>query len=460
MNILQLLIESKLEYLLKAQGAKLEARAKADTHRDVAALDVIEQLAKADPTGNNHKYLQWIVNMYVKGQFKLEDVKRLQADVREFERVRSHLELKDINQYKTLKDLYAVLDPLEGKEVISNKEADRQAEAKFYESGQAKLLHRSEGLKLIELHSTEASTFFGRGTKWCTAGNENNMFDTYYAKGPLYVIIKNGEKFQFHFETAQFMDAQDTALDSDQLAELRAIPVIGDLFDLGESRLAEKFTKAIRSGEHSYALGSSIIEYLDYVEARVPVLEQALALSPEQGYTYATYTGHFSGGWPAYERGLVEAMATRQKGTAYEHALKYTVDVLGGERSQTIEDGMLQNFDPDDNAVTAPVTGYVINVLDERWPELEVLVLKEMGAWRLAVEYAGKIMQGPWPEFEQRFLNAFKKREAHEGWMANIVLKYALMVGYRKHEWDPILEHTSESFRAKYNNLPYEGERE
>lgn len=101
MDIRQLLNESnKVDYINRNQGTRLEIRALQDTGRMIAGFDVLDKLKQADPTGDHYKYLQWIVNMYVKQQFKLEDVPRLKRDLGEFKRVRSKLDQRDINRYK------------------------------------------------------------------------------------------------------------------------------------------------------------------------------------------------------------------------------------------------------------------------------------------------------------------------------------------------------------------------
>ena len=60
-------------------------------------------------------------------------------------------------------------------------------------------------------HSHAAARRGGEGTRWCTA-SENDYYYNYYSKdGPLYINIRksDGAKFQFHFESDQFMDSDD-----------------------------------------------------------------------------------------------------------------------------------------------------------------------------------------------------------------------------------------------------------
>ena len=54
----------------------------------------------------------------------------------------------------------------------------------------------------------------GSGTSWCTAtGNTKTWFDRYAKDGPLYIFIgPNGEKYQFHYESEQYMDKNDRSI--------------------------------------------------------------------------------------------------------------------------------------------------------------------------------------------------------------------------------------------------------
>lgn len=67
-----------------------------------------------------------------------------------------------------------------------------------------------------------ASCKLGQGTTWCTASTESdyyyNMYKDEYG-GDYYIIISKSnpdEKYQFHFESGQFMDANDEEIDMDK----------------------------------------------------------------------------------------------------------------------------------------------------------------------------------------------------------------------------------------------------
>jgi len=217
-----LLSEDREEFLQTKFGDALQDRAKEDVSRDLSAAEVITALKKADPTDGKH--LQFIVRMYLKKQFKLEDVQRLKTDITKFEKFKSKIANKDLNSYKTLKELYAVIEPFgEKDEPISAKQAAKQIKT----SGAEKIIDEP-GFTVVRLKDEEAAKFYGKGTRWCTAGEENNMFNTYNEQGDIYVIIAKIDgkerKFQFHYESKQVMDETDSEISSDDIKKLSKIP--------------------------------------------------------------------------------------------------------------------------------------------------------------------------------------------------------------------------------------------
>lgn len=435
MNILELLVESKLEYLVKAQGPKLELRAKADTHKQMSAPDVLAKLAEADPTGGQHKFLQWIVNQYLKGQFKLEDVSRIKVDLSEFLRVRSQLEKKDINQYKTLSELYDVLDPLEGEEVVSKRQQDKVEGDEYFESGQAVLITNTDGVKIIKLASKDASCYFGRGTRWCTAAREDNMFEEYNKQGPLFVVIVDGTKYQFHFESGQYMDAQDRELSKDEIQSLLARDPVRKLVVDYTEVLAERLSNMLNSNETDWdtreAVSSMVhtfgqmgvpmtdmyrafIHHPDqmagFVESleigRVPEAEELLLRWASKGLNQrggmigcAAYAiTVIRGPWPEYEKIATEQLSNPK---LLDVIVLYCRKI--GHRWPELEAALLKGVDTLNGAALA--VRYASFVMrGEGWPEIEKSVSKFPAP---ALDYAEKVIQRRWPEGEEAILGSF-----------------------------------------------------
>ena len=216
-----LLLEDKATFIATKQHNAIILAYQADRgHRSLSdnasAQEIVNELRKADPTGG--KYLQWIVNMYVGKQFKLEDINSIHDELKEFTRVRTKLAIKDINQYKKLTDLYTALEPHADTTVKSGKQQKKELSDKFYKDGEAKLFYKDDKVTIIIPKTLEASCYFGQGTKWCTASKNNNMFAHYAKDGLLYIVQTPGGKYQFHFESDSFMDEQDQQVDVVDLA--------------------------------------------------------------------------------------------------------------------------------------------------------------------------------------------------------------------------------------------------
>jgi hypothetical protein len=179
----------------------------------------IDELLKADP--KKGKFIQAIIRWYVNHEFKLEDVHRLNEDLTFFNRVKSKIENKDLLTYDTLKSVYDAIRPFQENEndSKSNKELMREAKAG------AKKLYQEPGMIILELETEEAAKLYGKGTRWCTAADNNNMFKHYHDQGALYVIIANDpngvmRKFQCHYETEQMMDEDDSSVNLENTPEI------------------------------------------------------------------------------------------------------------------------------------------------------------------------------------------------------------------------------------------------
>lgn len=176
------------------------------THRD--SNDIIDHFAsKADPTSNK-SYTQWIVNRYKQKDIRQEDHPRIKTALANFDKYKSKLIKKDINQYKSVSEIEDAVEPYLDK-VVSKKEEKRQQKIEG-----ADLIHNGPNITVHQLKTKKAACQYGRGTKWCTAARKNNMFDEYNKQGPLYVVTnKNtGKKHQFHFETDQFTNEKKMSL--------------------------------------------------------------------------------------------------------------------------------------------------------------------------------------------------------------------------------------------------------
>ena len=76
------------------------------------------------------------------------------------------------------------------------------------------------------VHNKGAACELGKGTDWCTAAPGLDYFGQYYESyDPLFFFEdkKTGERFQFHYGSAQFMDERDVPLEDEQKDQLHSL---------------------------------------------------------------------------------------------------------------------------------------------------------------------------------------------------------------------------------------------
>lgn len=209
---------------------------------------VFSDMISADPT-DNKLYLQWMLNLFVrliKGvdnknnsnyqmaiRLVTEDLPQANKYLTIFEenkRKRKFKELckgsyilkdvtdpTDINQYKSLAQLFDAVDPF----IEKTPSALEKTLLKFVEIGQAEIPVRDRKFTLFIPKTTEANVAFDSYANWCTARKGNGMFKNYTenyrkpngSKSDIYIIVPNEffegkttEVFQIHFETNQLKD--------------------------------------------------------------------------------------------------------------------------------------------------------------------------------------------------------------------------------------------------------------
>jgi hypothetical protein len=218
-----LIQEDRAQYIVTNQGDKLADAAMTQERKKMSAEDIVKTLRDADPTPNK-QYLQWLANRYIAKEFRLEDISRIHDDLVKFKKLSVKMDNRDISTFKTLNDLYDAIEKHDdGQEVVSKGAAERDVKMK----GAEKLIDTPE-LQVVKLLNKEAACFYGKGTKWCTAADKNNMFDDYKSQGDLYVLMVNKggkqRKFQLSVEGDQFMDERDNELNENDIKLLSSIP--------------------------------------------------------------------------------------------------------------------------------------------------------------------------------------------------------------------------------------------
>lgn len=185
-------------------------------YKDIPQEEFTE-IVNADPFSKSNflsPYAKWLLGLYKNKNLKLEDLYKATKYIEVFNKVKSRLPIdkRDINKYKSLPDIFVSIQPyLESdEEVQSNTSLEKEIKRK-----ETKRLFEDEYWLVIQPLTERAACYYGKNTEWCTAAKENNYFNYYNKQGPLFINIdkKNNRKYQFHFETSQFMDENDREID-------------------------------------------------------------------------------------------------------------------------------------------------------------------------------------------------------------------------------------------------------
>jgi hypothetical protein len=243
--------EARAMYIAQAMGAKVVKSIERDRTvpksfkkkdfvlADTSNLDLstiitfLDRLKQADPTPN-HQYLQWITKRYCEGDFHFEDLERVKDEVEAFHNYKPRLKRDrkptDINQYKSTAEVFALVEDYRTENVApSQKEAGRRQEHQLIVDGKAYWKYQGETIKVIVPRTKEAAIHFGKGTRWCTSATQRNYFDIYNKEGPLYIIMSDSGKYQFHFQSHQYMTALDQRVTLGPL--IKQYPELKDAFD-------------------------------------------------------------------------------------------------------------------------------------------------------------------------------------------------------------------------------------
>ena len=147
------------------------------------------------------RYGVWIGNMYANGSIKLGDIPELKTALVTYD--------KNKTQLPQIKDCKSLLELIEWVKDLSDdfKPVRKQSDAKE----NLETAYEDDEWIVYVPHSHAAARRGGEGTRWCTASENDYYYNMYSKEGPLYINIRksDGAKFQFHFETRQFMDAND-----------------------------------------------------------------------------------------------------------------------------------------------------------------------------------------------------------------------------------------------------------
>jgi predicted nuclease with TOPRIM domain len=123
------------------------------------------------------KYLEWAGKNLDSVNFD-ENYGKLVAALNNFDKISHNLPQTDINQYKSLEQLLTA---------IENYNNTTRREVEKHEGGN--VVYNDDRFYVVNPLTHQASCYYGKGTKWCTAATGDEHFKRYNTEGKLFYII-------------------------------------------------------------------------------------------------------------------------------------------------------------------------------------------------------------------------------------------------------------------------------
>ena len=143
--------------------------------------EIVPGSAEINP---NHKYLEWIARNWdtsgpnEEGETE-HNLKEILLAVSKFDNQSQRLELKDLNQYRDIDQLFDAL-----------KKVGETARRTVDITDDVEKIYEDNRFVVVSPKTHTASCYYGAGTKWCTAAKDTTShFSTYKGSGELYYII-------------------------------------------------------------------------------------------------------------------------------------------------------------------------------------------------------------------------------------------------------------------------------
>jgi hypothetical protein len=213
------------------------------TEKNIKDISVfIQFIVNADITKG--KYARFLIESFLNDKFLEEDLMGgLESTVGQavslFEKHKSKLPVeqrsvfaldKETGEalYQSPGDLWNSIKQYQGES--SGKELKKEEQEKIYRETEFIYKDEDTGFQIISPLTKESAKWWGRGTRWCTSADKNNMFEHYAGKAPLFILLMpasagnagNGNKLQLwrHENNIQFMDEADKQMDINNISNI------------------------------------------------------------------------------------------------------------------------------------------------------------------------------------------------------------------------------------------------
>lgn len=188
--------------------------------------DDFDKIIRLDPTFDENrdsvgKYGKWLLGLYKKDNPLNSNVNipEMLSQYDSLVKDRAKQIEKDTGKFKSISEMQNAIENV-GEAELSDRQKLRQKQAnKDYD-----LVYQNDDWAIFVPNTWEADVNLGKGTSWCTADSREEhgkkFYDQYLQQGGKYYVIINkkdkSDKYQFHFESNQFMDKNDNKINVEE----------------------------------------------------------------------------------------------------------------------------------------------------------------------------------------------------------------------------------------------------
>jgi len=186
MNLSQVLLEGRKDEFLSKYKEKFKPE-------DIKKIFLLSR-----DLSSNQKFLNFLGKV-ISPESVNDDMVKAKIAIEKFIKYQKNLEVKDINQYDSLKDISYAISKHENKVRREVKEIDG-----------ADVVYEDDRFTVVSPKTHEASCYYGAGSKWCTAAKSSDAhFMSYNRDGKLFYFLDKKEKSGSRFYKVAMLQKYD-----------------------------------------------------------------------------------------------------------------------------------------------------------------------------------------------------------------------------------------------------------
>ena len=186
--------------------------------KNIERMKQYKEFLKQNPDGINPKTGQPIAKPELLPDVsRAEDYEKIPNLLKQYDLYKNKIK-KPITDFKTIPELYQAIEEFTKQDVPADKRAlERYYVFKDCEKKGLKKIYEDNKWMIGIPTTLESSVPFGNFTNWCTTSAHGQYYRHYLERygGQYFILLnkQNGDLYQFHFESEQFMDEKDHKID-------------------------------------------------------------------------------------------------------------------------------------------------------------------------------------------------------------------------------------------------------